>query len=260
MRRAKSTVTTLIIVLVVPRAVGAQQTRFPEGTFIAQEALDPHAISRNAGVEFDFVAGQYQVRRDGELRVLGQYALRGHQITITDIEGPWACVTSDASSATYSWRVEDDRLLLALDGEDTCNRRRNRLTDVVLLKGRAPPLPETVSAPAELIGSWQRFWVESDVPGWIDEVFAPDAIAQDGNRRLNGIEEIRGWLTGQDSQNPQAFPFEFSRSGDKITEKGRYRDIFGSPDGSTRLLVGRYQITWVQAEGPKWKVQEWILR
>jgi hypothetical protein len=110
------------------------------------------------------------------------------------------------------------------------------------------------------VESWRRFWLESDVPGWIDEVFAPAAVAQDGNRILNGIDEIRQWLGGQDSRNPQAFPFEFSRVGGEIIEKGRYRDIFGSPDGSTRVLVGRYQITWVPTERSRWKVREWVLR
>ncbi|HJQ89688.1 MAG TPA: hypothetical protein VJ820_19760 [Propionibacteriaceae bacterium] len=244
---------------VASQAVAAQQVSFPQGTFIAHEALDPRAVSRNAGVEFDFVEGRYEVRRDDELRVRGHYILRGDTITITEAEGPWAC-TGAAASANYAWLVAADRLVLTLVGEDACNRRRNRLSGVVLLSGRAPPLAKTVSAPPDLAESWRRFWLESEVPGWIEDVFAPAAIARDGDRILNGIDEIRQWLGGQDSRDPQAFPFEFSRVGREIIERGRYRDIFGSPDGSTRVLVGRYQITWVPMESSKWKVGEWILR
>lgn len=259
MSRSISAIFAVTLLSVTSQAVAAQQVGFPQGTFIAFEALDARAVSRNAGVEFDFVEGRYEVRRDDELRVRGHYIVQADTITITETEGPWAC-TGMAASAHYTWLVAEDRLMLTLVGVDACNRRRNRLSDVVLLRGRAPPFAKTVSVPPDLVESWRRFWVESDVPGWIDDVFVPTAIAQDGNRLLNGIDEIRQWLGGQDSRDPHAFPFEFGRVGDEIVEKGRYRDIFGSPDGSTRVLVGRYQMTWVPTESARWKLREWILR
>ena len=115
MSRSVAIILAVTLLDAVSQAVAAQLVSFPEGTFIAHEALDPRGASRNAGVEFDFMERRYEVRRDGELRVRGHYILLGDKITITEAEGPWAC-TGAAASANYAWRVEADRLVLTLVG------------------------------------------------------------------------------------------------------------------------------------------------
>ena len=238
----------------------AQTSSFPEGIYVSREAQDPRGVSRYSGVEFHFTGGRYEMRRDGEPRVAGTYLAEGGRLTITDVDGAWACRPPQPTSATYSWRLDGGQLVLAATGDDACNRRRNRLDGAALIRGKVPPLPDVIASPDELRESWESFWLHSDAPGWVENLFARDARAEDGNRKLIGIEQIKQWLDGQDSRKPQAFPFQFDKTPSRIVEKGRYRDVFGSPDGSTRILVGRYQITWVPASGSKWKVQEWILR
>lgn len=260
MRQTLSRASLLVIFVGVTPTVVAQSTSFPQGTWVSQDAQDALAVSRNAGVEFTFLNGRYEIRRDGEVRVWGRYTSTDGQITITDVEGPWACATADMSSATYGWVLAEGQLVLTPIGADPCNRRRNRLSGTGLIRDHAPRLADTIPVPSPLRERWQRFWLQSESAGWVDEIFDRNAIAEDGNRRLVGIEQIRQWLGGQDSRRPQAFPFHFSSTDTRIVEKGRYRDIFGSPGGSTRVLVGRYQITWTRMDGSQWKVTEWILR
>ena len=255
--------TCLVVVALVVRGVelfAQAAPPFPQGTFVAPEALDPRDVSKYAGIEIELAAGRYAMRRDGEPRVTGRYEVAGDRITITDQDGVWACRTPETTSATYTWRVDGAHLVLTLSGTDACNRRRNRLSGARLVQGRVSAFAPDAPVPDALRRTWERFWLESDATGWVDSVFTTDAVAEDGNRRLVGLEAIRGWLGGQDSRGPRPFPFEFSTSGETIIEKGRYRDVFGAPDGSTRLLVGRYQITWVPVTGGGWKVREWLLR
>ena len=245
--------------LAAPSLGSAQPFRALNGTFIHREAMDSLAVSRHSGIEISFDNGQFEIRRDNESRTLGSYVVRGDTLVLADVRGAWACATPETATGTYLLRWRQEELQLSLVGPDRCNRRRNRFADAVWVARKAPAFAPTMAAPAELGEAWKTFWLRSDIPGWVDSMFTADASAEDGNRRLTGVEEIRGWLGGQDSRSPQAFPFEFSRSGPGIVEKGRYRDIFGSPDGSTRVLVGRYQITWIPSQG-SWKVQQWILR
>jgi hypothetical protein len=257
LRTSSCVILTIALWAVPPKATAQAGSPFPQGIYIAPDTKNPHAVSRNAGVEIGFTNGLYELHRDGELRVNGRYATEGDSITFTDMQGAWAC-GAQSRTATYNWRVTAGTLVLTPIA-DACNRRRNRLSGSFIL-GRAPSLAESVKVPSGLRHSWERFWLKSDEPHWLDDVFTSDAIAEDGNRRLVGIDQIRAWLSGQDSEHPQAFPFEFSRSAEEIVEKGRYRDIFRSPDGSSRLLVGRYQITWTRAQNNQWKVREWLLR
>lgn len=244
------------LVAAAPRSAAAQ---FPEGVYIGLDGQDNHAVSRLAGVEIHLIGGRYEMRRDGELRVAGRYVVDGEQLSLTDERGTWACVAPTTATAVYRWRRSADSLFLTLLGEDACNRRRNRLASTALIKGHAPVFPDVAPTPAPLRDRWTNFWRSSGAPGWLEDMFAPDAITEDGNRRLEGIDEIRQWLGGQDSRALQALPFDFSHSGDLIIEKGRYRDVFAAQDGTLRVLVGRYQLTW-RLEGSKWMVQEWILR
>ncbi len=250
----------LVALALVPvsQAAGQGASAFREGTYIPVEAQDPRTVTRYAGLEFRFTGGRYELRRDGELRVSGSYQAAGDRLTLTDLEGVWACTADSTRSGMYHLRASADSLNLS-PVHDACARRTNRITGTLLL-GQAPALLAPVEAPPTLRESWRHFWLESNAPGWIDRVFTPDAIAEDGNRRLAGIDAIKGWLGGQDSRGPQAFPFEFLVSGQHIVERGRYRDLFGGPDGSTRVLVGRYQITWVPALAGGWQVREWLLR
>ncbi len=245
------------LVLFPPQGVAQNQ---PDGTYIDREARDPISVVRNSGVEFKFTNGRYELRRDSLPRVVGRYRVSGDTIHLTDVEGPWACTTAATVSAAYRWTPNANGFVLTPLANDACNRRRNRLAGTSFIRAAAPALAKTITAPVQLDESWQQFWLKSDVSGWIDQIFAADAVAEDGNRRLNGIDEIREWLGGQDSRSPRAFPFQFTISDSSIIEKGRYRDVFGSPDGSTRLLVGRYQITWIPAAKNRWKVKQWILR
>jgi hypothetical protein len=250
---------TFVLSVTALQANSQTSAKFPRGTYIYSEGSDARAVTRQAGVEIEFGDGVYLIRRDGEPRVEGRYSVNERRVTFTDIGGVWACMNAESQSATYVWELQGKELSLKVDGEDKCQRRRNRLADAKLIRGSAPSPLKAVPVPGELQSSWQKFWNGSDDPQWADRVFMPDAVAEDGGRTFRGLEEIKGrWLAGQNAQSPQASPFEFSRSGNQIIEKGSYRITFTSP--SARLLVGRYEITWILTSESMWKVQKWILR
>lgn len=235
-------------------------TTFPEGTYVHPESQDPRAVSRYAGLEIDFIDGHYEIRRDEELRVSGRYEVSGDQITLIDEEGIWACTSTETPAAVYRWSIEEGAVHLTAESTDRCNRRRNRFSEVRLRQGRTPAFAPVVDVPDELAAAWRHLWLESGENAWIDRTFTPDAVVEDGSRRMTGIEEIRSWLGGQDSGGETPLPFDFRRSGADWIESGRYRVTFAATSASSRIIVGRYRIRWVLGPRGEWMVKEWILR
>jgi len=91
---------------------------FPVGTFAA-----------NGGkitMTFDG-KGQFRVVQKDATVVAGQYTIKGEQLEITDMQGPWACTKADEKTGTYGWKLDKVELKFSKI-TDRCEDRVQSLT------------------------------------------------------------------------------------------------------------------------------------
>jgi hypothetical protein len=83
------------------------------------------------GLVMTFAKGQqWHLNKGAEVVVSGTYALKGDQLEITDVAGPWACnKTAGMETGTYTWKV-DSGILTFTKVADACNERSNPMTSM----------------------------------------------------------------------------------------------------------------------------------
>ena len=102
---------------------GQASTEFPPGTytmFLSEQNI-PNADMEFLIGEFSFTFhdGQYVVEQGGQLFVEGVYTATAEEIDLTDTGGPFAC---DEASATYSWALDDDQLMMTSINDECTGR------------------------------------------------------------------------------------------------------------------------------------------
>jgi hypothetical protein len=71
--------------------------------------------------------GQFRVVDKDAMVVTGQYTIKGDQLEITDMQGPWACTKPQQKTGTYAWKVNKSELIFSTVA-DTCQDRVQSLT------------------------------------------------------------------------------------------------------------------------------------
>jgi hypothetical protein len=93
---------------------------FPMGTFEGKQT--PIAVSFDA-------KGQFRVMEGDTLEVMGTYAATATELSLTDIQGPWACSKASEKTGTYTWKYENAALTL-IKLTDKCEDRVKSLVGV----------------------------------------------------------------------------------------------------------------------------------
>jgi hypothetical protein len=88
---------------------------FPIGTYQAKGLL----------LAFDEKGG-FHVEQAGTTEVSGSYSVRGGQIELTDVKGPWACTTAGQQKGTYNWKL-DNTVITFSKVADSCDDRSGTL-------------------------------------------------------------------------------------------------------------------------------------
>ena len=91
---------------------------FPVGTFAASGG--------KITMTFDG-KGQFRVVQKDATVVAGQYTIKGEQLEITDLQGPWACTKADEKTGTYGWKLDKAELTFSKVA-DRCEDRVQSLT------------------------------------------------------------------------------------------------------------------------------------
>jgi hypothetical protein len=91
---------------------------FPTGAFSANGS--------KTTVTFDG-KGQFRVVDKDAMVVAGQYTIKGDQLEITDMQGPWACTKAGEKTGTYAWKLNKSELTFS-KLEDGCQDRVQSLT------------------------------------------------------------------------------------------------------------------------------------
>jgi hypothetical protein len=73
--------------------------------------------------------GQFHVDQGQNSQVKGSYTVKGDQLQLTDISGPWACSKSAGQTGTYRFRIEGGALMLNVVS-DKCADRINSLVNL----------------------------------------------------------------------------------------------------------------------------------
>jgi hypothetical protein len=83
------------------------------------------------GLVMTFAKGQqWHLNKGADVVVSGTYVVKGDQLEITDVEGPWACnKTAGMETGTYTWKV-DDAVLTFTKVADACNERSKPMTSM----------------------------------------------------------------------------------------------------------------------------------
>ncbi len=71
--------------------------------------------------------GQFRVVKKDAMVVAGQYSIKGEQLEITDMQGPWACTKADEKTGTYRWTLDKSELTFSKVA-DRCEDRVQSLT------------------------------------------------------------------------------------------------------------------------------------
>ena len=71
--------------------------------------------------------GQFRVVEKDAMVVTGQYTVKGDQLEITDMQGPWACTKPHEKTGTYAWKVNQSELVFSTVA-DRCQARVQSLT------------------------------------------------------------------------------------------------------------------------------------
>ncbi|HJU07843.1 MAG TPA: hypothetical protein VJ727_05105 [Rhodanobacteraceae bacterium] len=116
MKRTTSTfATSLLAATAALIAVGsAPAADFPAGTYA--EPGFTLAFDSN---------GHFRGSQKDAVKVEGDYAVSGNQVTFTDTSGPWACPAKQ--TGTYRWESNGDTLTFS-KVSDACKDRVNSLT------------------------------------------------------------------------------------------------------------------------------------
>jgi hypothetical protein len=91
---------------------------FPIGSFAANGSTTT--------VTFDD-KGQFQVVEKDAMVVAGQYTIKGDQLEITDVQGPWACTKAGEKTGSYAWKLNESELTFSKLA-DRCQDRVQSLT------------------------------------------------------------------------------------------------------------------------------------
>jgi hypothetical protein len=79
------------------------------------------------GLVITFATGQkWHLAQGKDTVVSGTYSVKGDQLEITDVEGPWAC-KANQQTGTYTWKV-DNAVLTFTKVADACKDRSDPLT------------------------------------------------------------------------------------------------------------------------------------
>jgi hypothetical protein len=90
----------------------------------------PTGSYHSKGLVLTFAEGQQWHLNQGKAVVVsGTYAIKGDQLEITDVDGPWACKTDGQQTGTYTWKVQNAVLTFA-KVSDACNDRSDPMTSM----------------------------------------------------------------------------------------------------------------------------------
>lgn len=258
-------------------AEGTNSRRPPRGTFVHLEALRAATTDPAAGWELEFSEGEYRVRRDRITVFEGKYRIAADTLFLDSERSlPWdACGEQEGN---YEWRMDEEGLvLLALD--ESCERRRNRLSSGPLIEGSIDP-PEVVPVPATLrrlsfLGQ-KEVVGDSLVPALatllIEEAemfgltgkaaileFAADFFCATGARKPGSINYERfGPCSDEVRETVEWRPFRFATTEDGILEKGSYVLRLFERGEARGTGVGRYEVTWVRGAEGSWKIERFF--
>ena len=115
---ATALVATLFTALSFGRGYG--DDKFPTGKFIT----GPFTVSFETDVKMSAI-------REGDIVLVGVYAVDKDQITFNDKRGPMACI--DAGPGKFQWKFDGKALTFKVI-EDPCGGRANALTGQPLTK------------------------------------------------------------------------------------------------------------------------------
>jgi hypothetical protein len=88
---------------------------FPIGSFEA------------GGLRLTFDAkGQFHVNKGATTEVSGKFSVKGGQVELTDVTGPWACTNAGQQTGTYDWKLDSSALTFSKVA-DSCDERSGTL-------------------------------------------------------------------------------------------------------------------------------------
>ena len=88
---------------------------FPTGSYAA----------KNLHLVFD-AKGNFHVNQGKATVVSGTYSIKGDQVELTDVSGPWACTSPGQQTGAYNWKFDGTALTLSKMA-DSCDDRSGAL-------------------------------------------------------------------------------------------------------------------------------------
>jgi hypothetical protein len=79
--------------------------------------------------------GQFHVNKGATTEVSGKYSVKGGQIELTDVKGPWACTNAGQQTGTYDWKFDSSALTFSKVA-DSCDDRSGTLLPAAWKRGK----------------------------------------------------------------------------------------------------------------------------